>query len=690
MADIKLNNKEREYWRKTIDRVQRVMEPKHKSWEKLLASYELKMDIPGLDKDEIIHVSRMYPLVRQILSSVAFHYPEVFVNAKPNAERMAGELDAISLIMERAGNAGLDLMGAKAEIHQAMFDALFCGVGWVKMGYNPSGDDSMPPYVTNDAFKDDFPCVMRVRPFNVFVDPKCPPQNLGYAEYIIERIEVPFDILKDDSRYKIPKDFMGASDTPNSSDSVLLNYGDEYDADDGDENVQGAKAERDIVVLYEVHDRLNRKLITFLDGHEKEIHSETHPFVKTRAEYEGETLIGLNEAPGFIMSKGFQYIPIKFDTVESSYFPEPPMKYVEDLQNVIVESMSRRVDILRRFPRVVWANETELQRNANLVDNVRDAKDGDVIGLHDISSIREANWGQVPNDQLGIEGDAREYEEQSLHVSDLAGGSEGRKTATESALIASQGSLNRQWMQSKIADVYTTIVGNMFRMFQDVRYIPNSFMLNVAKDAAGMEYRVLTSQDFNFDFILDLDAGSMHPLVEELEQENSIMLYDRLMGNPMIDQAQVTRDLIKSFRKRSVDKLFKGSDGDLNALIQIELSLMLQGQMPPVEEGMDHMAHMEQQNPNVVMGLPQLQQMLPQQQQQILEIVQQHAAQHEQMLQAVMSSGGGGGGSQPSVDGRLLNSEEGIVGQVRSNAQKTQQAATADVASLTGQGGMTG
>ena len=102
------------------------------------------------------------------------------------------------------------------------------------------------------------------------------------------------------------------------------------------------------------------------------------------------------------------------------------------------------------------------------------------------------------------------------------------------------------------------------------------------------------------------------------------------------------------------------------------------------------MAHMEQQNPNVVMGLPQLQQMLPQQQQQILEIVQQHVAQHEQMLQAVMSSGGGGGGSQPSVDGRLLNSEEGIVGQVRSNAQKTQQAATADVASLTGKGGMTG
>ena len=687
MADIKLKDTEREYWRKTIDRVQRVMEPRHRSWEKLLASYELKMDIPGLEKDEIIHVSRMYPLVRQIISSVAFHYPEVFVNAKPNAERVVGELDAISTVMERAANNALDIMNAKAEIHQAMFDALFCGVGWIKMGYNPPGDDSMPPYVTNDAFKDDFPCVMRVRPFNVFVDPKCPPQNLGYAEYIIERIEVPFDILKSDSRYKIPRDFTGSSEYTSATDTALLNYGDEYDADNVDDHVQGAKAERDMVVLYEIHDRLNRRLITFLDGHEKEIHAEDHPFIKTKPIYQGETLVGLEESPGFIMSKGFQYIPVKFDTVEGSYFPEPPMKYVEDLQNIIVESMSRRVDVLRRFPRVVWANEAEIQRNPNLVDNVRDAKDGDVIGLHDIASIREASWGNLPSDQLGIENDARGYEEQSLHVSDLAGGSEGRKTATESALIASQGSLNRQWMQSKVADVYTTIVGNLFHMFQDIRYIPRSFMLNVAKDPAGMEYKILTSEDFNFDFMLDLDAGSMHPLVEELEQENSILLYDRLIGNPMIDQVEVTRDLIKSFRKRTTDKLFKGADADLNTLIQLELSMMLQGQMPPVEEGMDHMAHMEQQNPDIVMGLPQLQQMLPQQQQQILQIVQQHMAMHEQAMQATTSAPASGG-SQPAVDGRLI--ENDITSQVRSNAQKTQQAATADVATLTGQGGMGG
>ena len=687
MADIKLKDTEREYWRKTIDRVQRVMEPRHRSWEKLLASYELKMAIPGLEKDEIIHVSRMDPLVRQIISSVAFHYPEVFVNAKPNAERVVGELDAISTVMERAANNALDIMNAKAEIHQAMFDALFCGVGWIKMGYNPPGDDSMPPYVTNDAFKDDFPCVMRVRPFNVFVDPKCPPQNLGYAEYIIERIEVPFDILKSDSRYKIPRDFTGSSEYTSATDTALLNYGDEYDADNVDEHVQGAKAERDMVVLYEIHDRLNRRLITFLDGHEKEIHAEDHPFIKTKPIYQGETLVGLEESPGFIMSKGFQYIPVKFDTVEGSYFPEPPMKYVEDLQNIIVESMSRRVDVLRRFPRVVWANEAEIQRNPNLVDNVRDAKDGDVIGLHDIASIREASWGNLPSDQLGIENDARGYEEQSLHVSDLAGGSEGRKTATESALIASQGSLNRQWMQSKVADVYTTIVGNLFHMFQDIRYIPRSFMLNVAKDPAGMEYKILTSEDFNFDFMLDLDAGSMHPLVEELEQENSILLYDRLIGNPMIDQVEVTRDLIKSFRKRTTDKLFKGADADLNTLIQLELSMMLQGQMPPVEEGMDHMAHMEQQNPDIVMGLPQLQQMLPQQQQQILQIVQQHMAMHEQAMQATTSAPASGG-SQPAVDGRLI--ENDITSQVRSNAQKTQQAATADVATLTGQGGMGG
>ena len=122
-------------------------------------------------------------------------------------------------------------------------------------------------------------------------------------------------------------------------------------------------------------------------------------------------------------------------------------------------------------------------------------------------------------------------------------------------------------------------------------------------------------------------------------------------------------------------------------MIQLELSMMLQGQMPPVEEGMDHMAHMEQQNPDIVMGLPQLQQMLPQQQQQILQIVQQHMAMHEQAMQATTSAPASGG-SQPAVDGRLI--ENDITSQVRSNAQKTQQAATADVATLTGQGGMGG
>ena len=89
------------------------------------------------------------------------------------------------------------------------------------------------------------------------------------------------------------------------------------------------------------------------------------------------------------------------------------------------------------------------------------------------------------------------------------------------------------------------------------------------------------------------------------------------------------------------------------------------------------------------MGLPQIQQMLPQQQQQIIQIVQQHMAMHEQAMQATTSAPAAGG-SQPAVDGRLLNAEDGIIGQVRSNAQKTQQAATADVATLTGQGGMVG
>ena len=67
-----MKGEEVQFWRKSIDNAQKFMAPKHKEWRKLLAMYRMEFEVPGLDKDQIVRISRFYPLTRQIISSIAY------------------------------------------------------------------------------------------------------------------------------------------------------------------------------------------------------------------------------------------------------------------------------------------------------------------------------------------------------------------------------------------------------------------------------------------------------------------------------------------------------------------------------------------------------------------------------------------------------------------------------------------
>jgi hypothetical protein len=110
------------------------MRPKHKEWNKLLRMYRQEFDVPGLDPDQVVKISRFYPLTRQIISSIAFNYPHVFLRVEsPNREYQAE-------ILERVANAAMDVMQVKDEMQQCIFDALYCSIGWLKFDYNAPGE----------------------------------------------------------------------------------------------------------------------------------------------------------------------------------------------------------------------------------------------------------------------------------------------------------------------------------------------------------------------------------------------------------------------------------------------------------------------------------------------------------------------------------------------------------------------
>ena len=671
-----------------------------RTWQKLLQRYDLEFEgaIKTLPEEHLIKVSRFYPMVRQIIATISFNYPRVFLRTEDEGTRQAGDL------LERAANAAIRIMGAREEVQQSIFDSLFCSVGWLKMGVNPPGDQAIAPYTTNDAFEEDFVYVHRVAPENILLDPLTPPHKLAHARYIIEKMWVPLEFVKEDPRYKNRRSL-----TPTrigQGDESLLPIGMESEVDEDQDAIRKAIEQGDMVLLWEIHDRIHRRIYTLPEGGSDFIEEADHPFLKTEPvtrpdPLTGEPLLQLNEndepvvekSGGYLVEGGFQYVPIKFDHHGNSFYPEPPLAYVDDLQNLIVESMSRRSDILKRFSRVAVIESSEEARDRNIKDQFKSAQDGDLITVGDKDSIKELNWGSIPPDQLNIEADARAYEEQSTRVSDLQQGGPAL-TATQASLVASSGSINREWMQSKIANAFATIVSNTMRIFGDQRYTPEQFIVNIARDGQEPVQAVLERSDFLFRFIVTVQAGSMQPLIEQMEQDRYVQLYDRWLNNPRIDQAELDRSLGTAFRLPDVDRFFADAvkaEAERSAQLENE-GFLIQGIDPGAIEGQDHQVHMAihaqlendprfQQLPP--MGVANVQGGQSVSQQLVIQAREQHAAQHQQLMQQEMQVAGPGGPLGGGGGGGPTEPAQNLISTVRSNAQNIKNAVTRETASAT-------
>ena len=677
-----MKQREITFWQGCIENSALYMRARHKVWKRLLRAYELEYDVGSLPDDKVVKVSRFYPLVRQIIASISFQHPHVYFHVEePNKE-------FASTILERVANAALTQMGTKAEVQQVIFDALFCSVGWLKCGYNPAGDDDLiAPYTLNDSLNDDFPYVHRVNPFNVFIDPLTPPHKLSHARYVIERMTVPLEYVKRDDRF-VNRGQIQASETIDEDvqDSFLRDSG-SVDSSNEKEAIAKSKSMGEMTVLYEVHDRMKRRRYTFAPGVEDPIEDVEHPMRAMKPVYApdpftGEMLMTGEYEPegGFLTDGGFPYIPLRFDSTASGFYGEPPMRYGEDLQKVIVESISRRIDLLKRNQRILLASRRERDSNADIGHQLETGRDGEVIWVEDVNqSFKELGFGAPPPDQIGIEKDARGYEEQSMGVSQMAMGGGKKVTATQASLEASYGQLNREWMQDKVAVVFETVVRNTLRMMADARYLPEEFLINVAKDEADPVYEAVTTDMLRVRYSVDIETGSMSPLTEQLEREDALALFNYTIQLPEIDRREAINGLLKAFKVADPDKYFKpGMDADVIKLASMEnLLYLLKGAAVNVSPDENHEVHL--QIHSQIGQMPEFQQLLPAQQQAVMQIAQQHMAQHQQFLQQMAQGQAPGAGQAPGGGGDIgsvrerAGTEGNIVSLVRSNAQEVSQ-----------------
>jgi hypothetical protein len=678
------------YWRKSIDNGITYMRPKHKIWHKLLAMYKNEFEVAGLDKDQVVRISRFYPLTRQIISSIAFNYPTVFMRVdNPNREFQAQ-------ILERVANAALETMGVKEEMHQAIFDALYCSLGWLKFDYNAPGDDIMAPYVVNDSLQDDMVAVRRVSPFNMMVDPLCPPHKLGHARYIIEKMLVPLEFVRNDDRFVNRRQIQAITNREDETDSLYEIKDTNYTDSDEENSITQAKELGEFALLYEIHDRVHRKRIVFADGVEQPIEDIPHPFLEQEPVMQPDPFTGemmmtgeFEQTGSYLVQGGFPYHALKFDLSEESLYGLPMMSYVEDEQKAIVESVSRRVDLLKRYPRIILGQRSEREENANIGDQITRARDGSIIWCNDVNNgFREMQMGSPPPDQLGIEADMRQYEEQVLQVSQMAMGGGPRRTATEASLIASFGTQNREWLSAEVGKAYEAIVANTFRIMADPRYTPENFIVNVSEGENDPVYQAVTSDLFKVRFKVEVETQSMRPLFEQLEREDTLALANYMFQMPEVDRTEVIKLVMRAFRVPDMDKFIKGSaDQEAVRAAQLENQFFAARQQDPgVLPEQDHQVHLQthqqaQQDPAVTQYLQQAMQVNPQAIQIFQQIMQQHMQQHQQFIQGEAQ----GRAPQPQQSEKTIPSARdasnvqaqasNIQSVVRSNAQRVGQAA---------------
>jgi hypothetical protein len=676
--------KQLQFWTKTFETTEKWMQPHHKLWRRLIKLYELDFSAMDIPESKQKKISRFYPLTRQIIASTVFQNPRVFMRVEDDNREMQAE------VLERVVNDGLDLIHAKRHVQQQVFDSLYCYKGILKCGINPRGDnDIVAPYVANDVMQNGMFYVARVSPFNFYTDIMTPPHDPGQARFDYEKMLVPLEFVKKDKRFK-GKVKEVKPITTEDLDEMLSDWEDTDDDPDGQRQlIERAKQEGEYVQLREVHDRLHKKRYTFAQGVEQPIEEIPHPFLA------GETTVRLDPITGdervtgqfkptggYLVAGGTPYIKLSLDMNHEGPYGKPMMAYAEDTQLGIAESVSRRSDGTKRNSRMFLGRKSEQQENPNIEEDLEQGKDGKIAWVDDVNNaFAEMPQATPPSDQLGLESDYRNYEEQILNVSQMAMGGGSKVTATQAALTASFGQLNRDWMQDQVAAVFEDMSYNMVRLMGDKRFEPKNFLVNVARDEEDPVFQVVRSDMLQARFRVEVEAGSMKPMFEELEKEDALALFGHMIQLPEIPRIESIKYLLRAFRVPNQEKLIgEAANVDARRSAEYENTLFLAGQASQVHPKENHRVHMEVHQ--LLAQSPQWQQLVqtnPMLAQQLAPAIDKHLQEHQQALQgqatgapANISSLGDAGGSPV---GRQLGK---IDSAVRSNAQDISQPGALD------------
>ena len=736
------------FWQGEIAILDKLYQAKGKEWDKLEAAYDLdyKRKIRDLQKSELVDTSEFYPLARAIIATVAMNYPRLMFDVTDD-EAHADDIGiAVDELLERAASSLFKITDLKPTVHQALFQSLFTGLSWIRTDINAKGDEITSPWRAIDPDEEDLVSFTYVSARYVHPDPQGSPHKLEDKRYIREVLWIPLEQLKSDAKRLREAGFnwydgRALADVKGSSPAEDEMFGFpqvDSQAQDADEAaaIRESILNGDFVKCDRIHDRMGGRLILFAAGVDKPIMERPHPFLRRvfdqRTDAAGRlmytlpdgTVIGIGEddgeqaqaliaqseplldletkgsdgdlgepGVGWLCRHGFPFTPVKPDLHPISYNPKGQLFYIEKLQDLIVESLSRKASLLKRFSRHVIVTQKVFDHlGESGMDKLRMAEDGEHTIVPDGTTrddIFVLDMSGIPAGQNDIEDRAQLRIDRTTKVNELTSQGSGDMSATQSALIGAAVEVNRAWMEAMTSGVYVDTIRNGFQTMGCPRYTPENFKVNVAPGGQKRLSRALTAADFLWHYSIEVQAFSMQPLFSQMQQDKMLAFYDRAVNDPNYDKRKLSKLLAGAFDQIGDPEKLMIDDTNPEAVRAAQLEnqyMILRQQDPGVLPEQDHRSHMEthaqyQADPTY-QQITQRAQMMgaggipadPQAAmavQQIDQLIMSHNQMHAQADQQQSASLG-------RTEGRTSAAgPQSLISQVQSNAQEVSQAAQA-------------
>lgn len=449
------------------------------------------------------------------LASLYYRNPTVFATPRNPQKYMFGK------IVEGVDNWLIKELDLKSHVRKAIVDTIHCGRGFIKIGYEGKLDTTEKGALEELGYSEQateimsqgegMPWVQRIDPDLILV----PFGTVGMedAEWIDHMILKPLDRVKKDKIYSNTANLKG------SHTGKILSVSNK------NEIYEKMMRGQEWVLLHEIHNREDGKILVFVDGYERFLRDEQDKMAI--------------DGPPF----------------ESLYFTEDPeifwatseMAYLEPQQLELNEArtqsmMHRRISLLRILYQEGLVEERELEKFLSGAVGIGiKVKNGDIDKA--IKIVTATMPQDVPLWAREVRSDAQEV----MGISPIQAGqiTSGRKTATEIERTQQAHNLRIGLKRDRVADFISKI---MRKINQTIFEFWGQGRVVQVIGMDGATYWVeLSAQAIKDEYDLDIDIESSSPYGKEDRKREIFQLIQAVGSNPNINPNYLWKLLLREF-----------------------------------------------------------------------------------------------------------------------------------------------